>query len=48
MTITNKDELLKRIAKLAKQNQELEELIKKLRKQNEKLTKDNERVKALY
>lgn len=48
MTITNKEELLKRIAKLAKQNQELEELIKKLRKQNEKLTKDNERVKALY
>lgn len=48
MTITNKEELLKRIAKLAKQNQELEELIKKLRKQNEKLTKDNERVKAFY
>lgn len=48
MTITNKEELVKRIAKLAKQNQELEELIKKLRKQNEKLTKDNERVKALY
>lgn len=48
MTITNKEELVKRIAKLAKQNQELEELIKKLRKQNEKLTKDNERVKAFY
>lgn len=47
MAITNNEELVKRIAKLAKQNRELEELIKKLMKQNEKLTKDNERVKAL-
>ena len=40
------DELVKRIARLAKQNQELEEYIKKLEKANEKLAKDLERYKS--
>jgi len=48
MTVTNNEELVKRIARLAKQNQELEEHIKKLDKMNEKLTRDNEKIKALY
>jgi adenylate cyclase len=48
MVATNNDELVKRIAKLAKQNQELEENIKKLEKQNDKLSRDYEKIKALY
>ena len=48
MTVTKNEELVKRIARLAKQNQELEEHLKKLEKLNEKLTRDNERIKALY
>lgn len=48
MTVTNNEELVKRIARLAKQTQELEEHIKKLEKLNEKLTRDNEKIKALY
>jgi class 3 adenylate cyclase len=44
----NNEELVKRIARLAKQNQELEEHIKKLEKQNEKLTRDYEKFRALY
>lgn len=44
----NNEELVRRIARLAKQNQELEEHIKKLEKQNEKLSRDHEKVKALY
>lgn len=48
MTVTNNEELVKRIARLAKQNQELEDHIKKLEKLNEKLTRDNEKIKALY
>jgi adenylate cyclase len=47
MTSTNNDELVKRTAKLAKQNQELENYIRKLEKQNEKLARDNEKLKAL-
>jgi class 3 adenylate cyclase len=47
MTPTNNDELVKRIARLAKQNQELEEHIKKLEKSNEKLTRDVEKYKSL-
>jgi adenylate cyclase len=47
MGFTDNDELVKRIAKLARQNQELEEQIKKLEKQNEKLGRDNEKLKAL-
>lgn len=48
MTVTNNEELVKRIAKLAKQNQELEEHIRKLEKMNEKLTLEKEKIKALY
>src|ERR1035437_3282095 len=48
MTVTKNEELVKRIARLAKQNQELETHIKKLEKLNEKLTRDNEKTKALY
>ena len=46
MASNDYDELVKRIAKLARQNQELEDHIKKLEKQNEKLTSDNEKLKA--
>ena len=48
MNESNNDELVKRIAKLARQNQELEDHVKKLLKQNEKLTRDYEKVKAAY
>ena len=48
MIASNNEELVKRIAKLAKQNQELEGHIKKLEKQNEKLSRDYEKTKALY
>jgi class 3 adenylate cyclase len=48
MSVTNIEELVKRIARLAKQNQELEEHIKKLEKMNEKLVRDNEKLKGLY
>jgi len=44
--VTNNEELLRRIAKLAKQNQDLEEHLKNMIKLNEKLSKDNERLKA--
>jgi len=45
MAGTNNDELVKRISKLVKQNQELEEHIKNLEKLNDKLSADNERLK---
>ncbi len=45
MGTAKKDELIKRIAKLAKQNQELEEQIKTLQKTNEKLARRSERQK---
>ncbi|HEX7492827.1 MAG TPA: adenylate/guanylate cyclase domain-containing protein [Bacteroidales bacterium] len=48
MPVTNNEELVKRIARLAKQNQELEEHIKNLEKMNEKLTRDNQKIKTLY
>ena len=48
MAVSKNGELVKRIARLAKQNQELEEHIKELVKLNEKLTSDNEKIKALY
>lgn len=47
MDIRPDEELIKRIKKLAKQNQELEEVIKKLQKENEKLRRQNEKHKAL-
>lgn len=46
MSVSNKDELVKRIAKLAKQSQELEEHIKILEKLNDKLSRENEKLKA--
>jgi len=48
MAGTDNNELVKRIAKLARQNQELENHIKRLEKQNEKLSRDYEKFKALY
>jgi adenylate cyclase len=48
MSVTNNEELLKRIVRLAKQNQELEEHIKNLEKMNENLFRDYQKVKALY
>ena len=47
MTLTQNEELVKRIARLARQNQELEEQIKKLEKIIEKLARENEKLKAL-
>jgi class 3 adenylate cyclase len=46
MTSINNEELVKRIAKLAKQNQELEDHIKKLEKINEKLTREVEKLRS--
>ena len=48
MSMNNSDELVKRIARLAKQNQELEERLKDLEKINEKLLRDNQKIKTLY
>jgi len=48
MTVAKNEELVKRIARLAKQNKELEEHVKKLEKLNEKLVRDNEKFKANY
>jgi adenylate cyclase len=48
MISTNNEELVKRIAKLARQNKELEEQIKNLVKQNEELAGENEKIKASY
>ena len=42
------EELVKRIARLAKQNQELEEHIKQLEKLNKELTYDLEKFRVLY
>ena len=47
MISTNNEGLVKRIAKLARQNQELEERIKKLVKQNEKLAGENEKLRII-
>jgi regulator of replication initiation timing len=46
MISPNNEELVRRIAKLARQNQELEDRIKKLVKQNEKLAGENERLRT--
>ena len=45
--IEREQDLVWRIKKLAKQNQEMEELVKKLQKENEKLERQNEKHKAL-
>jgi class 3 adenylate cyclase len=47
MPVINKDELVKRISRLARLNQDLEEQIKKLEKTNEKLIRDIEKYKML-
>jgi adenylate cyclase len=46
MATSKNEEFVKRIARLAKQNQDLEEQLKKLEKLNEKLTRENEKIKA--
>jgi adenylate cyclase len=48
MIATYNEELIRRIARLARQNQELEERIKKLEKQIETLTSGNDILKALH
>jgi len=47
MNTESQEQLIKRIARLAKQNQALEERIKNLLKENEKLLVQNEKQKAL-
>jgi len=47
MTLINNEELVKRIARLARQNQELEEQVRRLEKLCEKLVLENEKFKAL-
>jgi class 3 adenylate cyclase len=46
MITSSNEELVRRVAKLARQNQELEERIKKLEKENERLAGQNEKYKA--
>ena len=46
MISTNNDELVKRIAKLARQNKELEEQLKMLVKQNGELAEENENLRT--
>ena len=48
MSVTNNAELVKRISRLAKQNQDLEEHIKDLEKLNDKVVRDYQKIKALY
>ena len=48
MTRIDNDELVKRIAHLAKQNQRLEKQVKKLEKQNEELSAENEKLMSLH
>jgi adenylate cyclase len=47
MAVSKNEELVKRIARLAKINQELEDQLKKLEKSNEKLARENEKLKSL-
>jgi len=47
MSKESQDKLVKRIARLAKQNQELEERLKKLISENERLISENEKQKEL-
>jgi class 3 adenylate cyclase len=48
MISVNNEGLIKRIAKLVRQNKELEEQLKILYKQNEKLATELEKIRALY
>ncbi len=47
MNVSKEKELVKRISKLAKQNQDLEARIKDIKELNEKLQKENEKYKNL-
>ncbi len=46
MAVNNNEELLKRISRLVRQNQELEENLRILEKLNEKLISENEKIKS--
>jgi adenylate cyclase len=46
MAVNNNEELLKRIARLVKQNQELEENVRLLEKLNDKLLGENEKIRS--
>jgi adenylate cyclase len=46
MSESNYDELVKRVARLARQNQELEECVRKLEKMNEKLSAEIEELRS--
>lgn len=48
MPLSNNEELVRRVARLAKQNKDLEEHIKQLEKMNEKLVRDNQKLRILY
>ncbi len=48
MSVIKNAELVKRIAKLVRQSQELEERIKELELLNAKLIRDNQKIKVLY
>jgi adenylate cyclase len=48
MSVIKNAELVKRIARLARQNQDLEDHIKDLERLNEQLVRDNQKIKALY
>ncbi len=47
MNLRSKDQLLKRIAKLARQNKDLEDHLKKLEREREAILNDNERFRGL-
>jgi class 3 adenylate cyclase len=48
MSVSNNEELVRRVARLAKQNKDLEEHIKQLVKMNENLVRDNLKLRVLY
>jgi class 3 adenylate cyclase len=48
MSVSNNEELVRRVARLAKQNKDLEEHIKQLEKNNEMLVRDNLKLRVLY
>ena len=47
MDLRSKDQLLKRIARLARQNKELDESVKKLEREKERLLEINEKYRLL-
>ncbi len=48
MSVSDYEELVRRVARLAKQNQDLEEHVRQLEKMNEKLVRDNQKLRILY